>query len=114
MPDFDLRIGIENEVCLRGHDPPLRNPEAYKLKDFANILVKLYNKDCERPLLRSGFSHDGQDGHHPSSNNQFQWTVKEDPGIAPHGSFDLEATYKPDVEGCMYMRSSQPCYNPSI
>lgn len=103
MPDFDLRIGIENELFLKGPgNVPDPLAERKIVESYANDeLVPFYNKKRGRDLLRSKFSVGSHPGHEKDHTDYKRWTVTTDDTM---GKLDLNENDR-DVEGCTYSQS---------
>ena len=88
---MDLRIGIENEMFLKGpgNPPPDLADKGQIEKYVKDHLLPFYNdKKHGKALLRADFSHGSHPGHHNSHNNMGQWTVTTDDAI---GELDLSS-----------------------
>ncbi len=99
MSHMDLRIGIENEMFLKGpgNPPPDLADKGQIEKYVKDHLLPFYNdKKHGKALLRADFSHGSHPGHHNSHNNMGQWTVTTDDAI---GELDLSSDAL-GVEGC--------------
>ena len=111
---MDLRIGIENELFLKGPDDPGPFPLEKEVKLYAeNKLVPFYNEKRGRDLLRSGFVDHSHPGHKKDHTDNDKWAVTTDVTMV---EFDLSQDDQndqndQDVEGCTYSRTLRHRYH---